>query len=114
MIELERKAAFGDDRSEGPATVAIRAPSETIVASAVRRTLLVLSGEDPDGAERVGRRVNHPAELKRERKQRGADEPGKEGAIHGAFRVRHCRPRATAEDTSIISRFSSCPRASAS
>jgi hypothetical protein len=63
--------------------VAIRATRETIVAGTVRWALFVLPCEDPDGDERVTRPVDYPAELKREREERGADEPGKEGAIHG-------------------------------
>jgi hypothetical protein len=59
--------------------MAARATSHAIVASAVRRALLVLAGEGPDGDEDVGRAMDHAPELACERNEHRPKQHDEEG-----------------------------------
>ena len=78
MNELERKATFGRDRTQTCSAMAARATGHAVVASAVRRALLVLAGEDSGRDENVGRAMDHAAELACERDEQGSKQRDEE------------------------------------
>jgi hypothetical protein len=68
--------------------MAIRATSETIVAGAVSWALFVIGSEKPRGRERIGRRVDDPAELQDEHQSSGAQQAAEDtNQTRKAFRT---------------------------
>lgn len=86
MSGLERDIRFGNDRAEGAGAVTVRTTGKAVVARAVDGTLFVLDVEHTDGRQRVGRGMDHAAELQREHGERSANDPGDDGGTsHEVF-----------------------------